>query len=202
MKSISALLIATIFLFSCNDSSKKSAFEGSVSTNVKTEVGTIPDQSIFMLKDTFVSQQKKSMVLSDLQGKPTVLAMIFTHCDYACPRITADIKNLEEKLKNEAGKINFVLVSFDSDRDTAEQLLRFAKDLQLDKNWTLLHGDDEAVRTLSVLLNIQFEKNSSGNFSHSNIISVLGKDGMLVYQKEGLEANQEQTLSTIRGLIK
>lgn len=202
MKSISALLIATIFLFSCNDSSKKSAFEGSVSTNVKTEVGTIPDQSIFMLKDTFVSQQKKSMVLSDLQGKPTVLAMIFTHCDYACPRITADIKNLEEKLKNEAGKINFVLVSFDSDRDTAEQLLKFAKDLQLDKNWTLLHGDDEAVRTLSVLLNIQFEKNSSGNFSHSNIISVLGKDGMLVYQKEGLEANQEQTLSTIRGLIK
>lgn len=202
MKSISALLIATIFLFSCNDSSKKSAFEGSVSTNVKTEVGTIPDQSIYMLKDTFVSQQKKSMVLSDLQGKPTVLAMIFTHCDYACPRITADIKNLEEKLKNEAGKINFVLVSFDSDRDTAEQLLKFAKDLQLDKNWTLLHGDDEAVRTLSVLLNIQFEKNSSGNFSHSNIISVLGKDGMLVYQKEGLEANQEQTLSTIRGLIK
>ncbi len=202
MKSISVLLIVTICLFSCNDSSKKSAFEGSVSTNVKTEVGTISDQSIFMLKDTFVNQENKPMVLADLQGKPTVLAMIFTHCDYACPRITADIKNLEEKLKTNDGKINFLLVSFDSDRDTAEQLLKFANNLQLDKNWTLLHGDEEAVRTLSVLLNIQFEKNASGNFSHSNIISVLGKDGLLVYQKEGLEANQDQTLSTIRGLIK
>ncbi|MEO9209733.1 MAG: SCO family protein [Ginsengibacter sp.] len=201
MKSIFALFTAAIFLLSCNNSSKKSAFEGSTSTNVTTAVGTIPDQSIFMLKDTFESQQKKELVLADLGGKPTVMAMIFTHCDYACPRLTADIKTLEEKLKAEDGKINFVLVSFDSDRDTAAQLLKYAKSLNLDKNWTLLHGDEEAVRTLSVLLNIQFEKNAEGNFSHSNIISVLGKDGMLVYQKEGLEANQDQTLSTIRGLL-
>ena len=52
-----------------------------------------------------------------------------------------------------------------------------------------LHGSEQAVRTLSVLLNVQFEKDAEGNFSHSNIISVLDKGGVLRFQKEGLNAD-------------
>ncbi|MEO6812599.1 MAG: hypothetical protein ABI172_01615, partial [Ginsengibacter sp.] len=70
-----------------------------------------------------------------------------------------------------------------------------------DKNFTLLHGSEEAVRTLSVLLNVQFEKDAEGNFSHSNIISVLDKDGTLRFQKEGLDADHAETVSTIKQLL-
>ena len=109
-------------------------------------------------------------------------------------------KNLQ-KLKDKNGEINYLLVSFDSQRDGPAQLKKFAENSGLDKNWTLLHGSEDAVRTLSVLLNVQFEKDGEGNFSHSNIISVLDKDGVLVYQKEGLNAEHEQTVSTVSQLI-
>ncbi|HJY21457.1 MAG TPA: hypothetical protein VJ279_01150, partial [Hanamia sp.] len=62
-------------------------------------------------------------------------------------------------------------------------------------------GNEEAVRTLSVLLNVQFEKDGEGNFSHSNIISVLDKNGTLLFQKEGLEANHAETINTIQQIL-
>jgi protein SCO1/2 len=89
-------------------------------------------------------------------------------------------------------------VSFDSQRDLPEQLKKFANANQLDNNFTLLHGDENTVRTLSVLLNVQFEKDAEGNFSHSNIISVLDKKGALVYQKEGLDADPTDIISSIK----
>jgi protein SCO1/2 len=71
----------------------------------------------------------------------------------------------------------------------------------LNSNWILLHGNKETVRTLSVLLNVQFEKDADGNFSHSNLISILDKKGVLQYQKEGLGAEQTTTIKTIQTLV-
>jgi protein SCO1 len=188
----------TVLLFSCSDMSNKSAFTGEALTPNTAPVGTISSESIYQLTDTFQTQDKKNVTLSSFVGKPTVVGMIFTHCTYACPRLTADIKNIEEKLKSENGKVNYLLVSFDSQRDLPEQLKKFANANQLDNNWTLLHGNENAVRTLSVLLNVQFEKDAEGNFSHSNIISVLGKSGVLVFQKEGLSADPVEIIGTIK----
>lgn len=180
---------------------KQSAFEGEeVKSNVN-KVGTIPEESVYQLKDTFVNQNNTTITLNNFSGKPTVVAMIFTHCDYACPRLTADVKSIQETMK--AGdSINYVLVSFDTERDTPAQLKKYAENTDLDKNWTLLHGDEEAVRTLSILLNVQYVKDAAGNFSHSNIISILDKNGNLVFQQEGLEANQEGLLTTLKNLLK
>ena len=100
-----------------------------------------------------------------------------------------------------SGDVNFLLVSFDVTRDTPERLKYFATKSGLNKNWTLLHGDEDAVRTLSVLLNVQYEKDADGNFSHSNIISVLDKQGRLQFQKEGLGANHTETINVIKKLV-
>ena len=201
MKTVFSYIILGLILFSCSNSGTKSAFVGTVEKHATAPVGTIPAESIYMVSDTFQTQDNKSVTLASFAGKPTVVGMIFTHCDYACPRLTADMKNMEEKLKEDDGKVNFLLVSFDSKRDTAAQLKKFASGLQLSKNFTLLHGSEEAVRTLSVLLNVQFEKDAEGNFSHSNIISVLDKNGTLRFQKEGLDANHEETINTLHQIL-
>lgn len=187
-----------ILLFSCADVSNKSAFAGEAPKQNTAPVGTISSESIYQVTDTFQTQNDKKVALSSFEGKPTVVGMIFTHCTYACPRLTADIKNIEEQLKSANGKVNYLLVSFDSQRDLPEQLQKFGTSNQLDKNFTLLHGDENAVRTLSVLLNVQFEKDAQGNFSHSNIISVLDKKGVLVFQKEGLDGDPTDIVSTIK----
>ena len=189
-----------ILLFSCSDTSDKSAFTGEVQKNNTAPVGTLSSQSIYQLTDTFQTQDHRSVTLSAFAGKPTVVGMIFTHCTYACPRLTSDIKNIESNLKDEGGKVNYLLVSFDTERDLPDTLKKYANGAGLDENWTLLHGDEEAVRTLSVLLNIQFVKDAEGNFSHSNIISVLDKNGVLNFQKEGLGADPAETIKAVKQL--
>ncbi|MEO8854846.1 MAG: SCO family protein [Ginsengibacter sp.] len=190
----------TVILFGCSNVNTQSAFVGQAPKENIAPVGTISSESLYQLRDTFQTQDGKKELLSSFKGRPTVVGMIFTHCTYACPRLTADIKNIEVKLSNEKNDVNFLLVSFDSERDFPDQLKKFAADQQLDKNWTLLHGNSDAVRTLSVLLNVQFQKDASGNFSHSNVISVLDKNGVLAYQKEGLDADPADIISTIKGL--
>lgn len=201
MKTLFAYIFFSFLLVSCSDTTSKTAFEGTAPKHETAPVGTISSESIYMLSDTFQTQENKNVILSSFAGKPTVVGMIFTNCTYACPRLTADIKGIQEKLKDEKGKINFVLVSFDAERDNPAQLKKFAGNLNLDANWTLLHGSDQTVRTLSVLLNVQFEKDAEGNFSHSNIISVLDKKGVLRFQKEGLNADQAETIANIKQVL-
>lgn len=194
------MFLALIILTACNREAKKSAFEGEMKYEHEVaEVGTIPDQSIFMLPDTFETQNNEKIVLKDLAGKPSIVAMMFTHCDYACPRLVADIKQIQADAHLAPGKVNYVLVSFDTERDTPEALKRYAENLHLDDDYVLLHGKDDAVRTLSVLLNVQYQKDVNGNYSHSNVISVLDSGGELIHQKEGLEANHEGTIRALKG---
>ena len=206
MKKYPIFFLAILFFVSCKNANNLATNNSISNSNTAKQsdlkvATTIPAESIFMLTDTFKTQQNKNFVLASLAGKPTVLGMVFTNCGYACPRLTSDMKNISEKLKGNRQKVNFVLVSFDSDRDTPPQLRKFARQMELDSNWILLHGSDETVRTLSVLLNVQFEKDAEGNFSHSNIISVLGKNGLIKFRKEGLEVDHAETLVKINGLI-
>ena len=205
MKKYIALFLSAAMLYGCNTGNTASI---SNSDNAKTSVkkavkedGSASAESIFTATDVFKTQDNKDFVLSSLNGKPTVVGMIFTNCGYACPRLTGDMKNIADKLKGQRNKVNFVLISFDTERDNPSQLKKFQKQMGLDDDWILLHGAEEAVRTLSVLLNVQFEKDAEGNFSHSNLITVLDKKGSIAFQKEGLEADHKETIDKIEGLL-
>ena len=129
--------------------------------------------------------------------------MVFTHCTYACPTLTKDMKAIAAQLKSNGIKeeeIQYALVSFDTERDNPARLTAFAAEMGLDKSWTLLTGKEDAVRQLSVLLNIQYEKAPDGNFSHSNVITVLDKEGRIATQLEGLEAGNTETVAVIQQL--
>jgi protein SCO1 len=197
------IFLVTALLFSCNGNVAVVNNNAGTDNSAKKSVtkNNNASESIFMMTDTFQTQHKKNIVLAFLTGKPTLIGMIFTNCSYACPKITAQMKNIADKLKADGKEANFVLVSFDSERDNPRQLKMFASMMNLDDSWILLHGSEQTVRTLSVLLNVQFEKDAEGNFSHSNVISVLDKNGVLAFQKEGLEADQKETVNKIEGLI-
>lgn len=207
MKKYSILLFCIIAFYSCKNTitvpdSSKIVSKDSTELVKKKSLNLNAVQSIFTIADTFQTQHNNNITLSSFAGKPIVVGMIFTNCGYACPRLTSDMKNIANKLKDNKRKVNFVLISFDTERDTPAQLQKFAKQMELDSNWILLHGSEQVVRTLSVLLNVQFEKDADGNFSHSNLISVLDKDGILSFQKEGLEADHTETVDKINELIK
>ena len=82
----------------------------------------ISDKSIFNLTTRWNTQDSTSVQLKDLKGKVLVIVMIYTSCKVACPRLVADMKNIEAQMPvDRINGINFVLVSIDPETDTPSE---------------------------------------------------------------------------------
>lgn len=148
--------------------------------------------SLYQLEATYTGDDGRPVALGQLRGRPVVLAMFFASCTYACPMIVADMTRIRDGLPADLReRAALVLVSFDSKRDTPEALHQYRKERQLNAQWTLLRGDDGAVRELAALLGVKFKQDADGQFAHSNIISILNAEGEVVHQRAGLKGGLE-----------
>ncbi len=158
------------------------------------------DTSLYQLESKWTTQGNEAVSLSRLTGRPQLVALAYTSCQYACPRLLADLKKIEAKIPD-GEDIGFTIVSIDPDRDTPERLLEYATEHELDlHHWTLLHGAKEDVLELANLLGVRYVKTAAGDYSHSNIITLLNAKGEIVYQQNGLGADNSRTLSEIAKL--
>jgi protein SCO1/2 len=163
------------------------------------DAGKPTDKSLYLLDSKWTSDVGRTIPLSVLRGRPQVVAMFFTHCEYACPILVNDMRKLEAVLPEEVrGRVDFLLVSFDARRDTPETLAAFRKKENLPaKNWTLLRGAEDDVRELAALLGINYAPDARGQFAHSNLITVLNAEGEIVFQQPGLNAAPAALLSAV-----
>lgn len=147
--------------------------------------------SVYVLGGAWSDQHGGELTLAELAGRPRVVAMVYTHCSFACPRIIAQMKRIEAAFAGApAGESpGFVLVSIDPERDTPERLATFAESSRLDPgSWTLLNGSDAQILELSVLLGVKYRATGDGEFAHSNVLTVLDAEGAVVERVEGLGA--------------
>ena len=173
------------------------------SEDAPAAVGALPDTSLYNLESNWTDQTNQEQELSDFRGTITVAAMIFTNCEYACPRIIADLKAIEGTLtKDNLSHVKWLLLSMDSERDTPEVLKAYAERNNLDpERWTLMHGNDSAVRELGATLGVRYKKDANGNYAHSNLITLLDKEGRICHQLEGLGADNQETIQAVQALI-
>ncbi|HEY1025264.1 MAG TPA: SCO family protein [Sphingobacteriaceae bacterium] len=189
----------TAFTFACNADKKAASEEtvNAVTVNNKETAG----ESLYQLEGEWHSQNGDTLQLAELNGKIPVVSMIFTRCGFACPRIVADIKNIEKQIPAEKkDSVVFVLVSFDSERDNPDKLKEFATEMKLDDKWILLHGGEQEVRELSMLLNVKYKKQPDGSFAHSNGITLLDANGAIAAHVEGLGTDPEPIVSKMKEL--
>lgn len=165
---------------------------------------TISEESIFNLTEHWHTQNNDSIKLVDLQGKVLVVVMIYTSCKVACPRLVADMRDIESKIpKDNLRELNFVLVSIDPEVDNPARLKAFAIENQMDANhWTFLQGTSSGVQEFANVLAVKYKQIAPMDFSHSNIISVFNRQGELVHQQEGLGVNNKETIDTILQTLK
>ncbi|HEX9827011.1 MAG TPA: SCO family protein [Flavobacteriaceae bacterium] len=163
----------------------------------------ISDESIFNLTSNWNTEEGEVIQLEDLKGKTLVVVMIYTSCQAACPRLVADMRNIEAQIPSERRKnIHFVLVSIDPVTDTPQRLKAFAiENLMDDEQWTFLQGTESGVREFANVLAVKYKQISPMDFSHSNIISVFNSKGELVHQQEGLGVDNKETVETILQLM-
>lgn len=162
----------------------------------------ITDESIFNLTTEWNTEEGEVIQLKDLKGKTLVMVMIYTTCKAACPRLVADMRNIESKIpKDNLNDLRFILVSIDPENDTPKRLKEFAiENLMDDEQWTFLQGTESSVREFANVLAVKYKQISPLDFSHSNIISVFNTKGELMHQQEGLGVDNKETVQTILDL--
>ena len=161
------------------------------------------DKSLYQTESQWTTDANKKIKLAALKGRPQVVVMFFASCQYACPILVHDLTRIEAALKPALrGKVGFTLVTFDTKRDTPEVLAKFRATRNLSPtNWTLLHGADDDVLELAALLGVKYKEEASGQFAHSNLITVLNGDGEIVHQLVGLGQDIKTTMRELEKLL-
>lgn len=153
-----------------------------------------PDGSLYDADIRLLNQKGEEISLSSLAGASVVISMAYTGCTYTCPLILSHMQTLEESLKK-AGKkgTRFVLVSFDHKNDTPAVLKAYMEKRKLGADWMLLTAKSEKEpRLVGNLLGIQYRQVSDSDFSHSFIISVLDKDGVIKGKISGADKDPKE----------
>ena len=162
-----------------------------------------PEMSVFHMKSKWKNEDGKDFQLKDFGGTPTVFAMVYTSCKHTCPMITSKVaqvqSQLPEKLK---GKVQLALISFDPEQDTPENLNKYKKKRKLGKEWTLLTGTESGIRQLAAVVGVNYKKEKSGDFSHSNIVTLLDQNGEVVEQVKDLSKKTDKMSAKIIELLK
>lgn len=188
-------MILVLFLItSCNQKEDKKSEE---IAEVQSE--EFSEMSIYNLPTTWTTQENEDIQLQDLQGDVLVMVMIYTSCKAACPRLAADMRNIEKALPEEVKpEVKMIFVSIDPETDTPERLKAFAKENFMDEEpWMFLRSSEENTREFAAVLAVNYNQITPIDFSHSNIISVFNRKGVLVFQQEGLGVNSDNTIKSI-----
>jgi protein SCO1/2 len=195
-----AINLLTISLFSVSARVSR-AHEGHMHTELAKAANST--DSLYNLNSDWKTQDGKAINLSEFRGKVLIVAMVYTSCKEACPMIVEDMKRIEKDLPISVAKIaNFILFSFDTTRDTPEQLKAFASKRKLSsEHWTLLNGDKSTVQNLAAVLGVKYKEDDKGNFDHSNVITLLDQTGVIRFQQLGLNQNPKEFLNKARSLI-
>jgi protein SCO1/2 len=159
----------------------------------------LSDKSLYQLDSVWTSDVGTKTRLAVLKGRPQVMAMFFSHCEYACPVLVHDMKRIEAALPEALkGKVDFALVSFDTERDSPSVLKAYREKEHLSvKNWSLFTGKADDVRELAALLGVNYQKDSKGQFAHSNLITILNAEGEIAYQLTGLNQRVEDVVAVL-----
>lgn len=161
-------------------------------------VDSFPSLSVYQLSSTWKNQEGKTISLRQFAGKPLILAMVYTGCPNTCPLTINKLQELDKQLKK-SGESNyhFVLASFDLKGDRPADLRKYMERRGLDpQQWTMLSADsDGQVRELALVLDINYKRLDGGEISHSNTITLLDAQGLVIAKIASLSEKVDQLLT-------
>jgi protein SCO1 len=107
---------------------------------------------------TLQNQLGQNIGWENMEGKTVVASFFFTRCPTICPSLTENIKRLQKEITNtnKVGDKNpdflqFLSFTVDPERDSVQDLKRWADRFQIDPvNWWLLTGDKKTIYDLSI----------------------------------------------------
>ena len=155
----------------------------------------LPADSLYQLALPLTDQAGRTADWRNLRGKPRVVSMFYTSCQYICPLIVDSGKAIEHQLSPaERGRIGIVLISMDPARDTPAALRKVFDKRGLDASrWLLASPPAAEVRAVAGLLGIRYRQLADGEFNHTSALVLLDAEGRIVARTEqvGSKADPE-----------
>lgn len=134
----------------------------------------VTDTVFHQIRDLRLTNQLGEQVSlnDDLEGKILVIDFIFTTCSSVCPRITANMSDLQKSfIKKNPDLVQFVSVTVDPARDSVQALRAYADRFHADHDrWWFLTGDQEEIFRFAreeLGLKLQPADANPGQFDHS-----------------------------------
>ncbi|PTY05780.1 hypothetical protein DB347_15590 [Opitutaceae bacterium EW11] len=154
--------------------------------------------SLYQFDGDFQDDAGRKVTLAELRGRPVLVAMFFSSCTYACPMLMSEMAQVRENLPEPLrSRVALVLVSFDSDRDTSDALRAFRSSRGLSPQWRLWRSDPATIRGLAAALGVNYRREANGQFSHSNLLTVLNAEGEIVHRREGLAGSLDGVMAAL-----
>jgi len=138
-----------------------------------------PPASLYHLDVALTDQSGQARGLDLYRGHPVLVTMFYASCKATCPLIVDTLRATERALTpGQRKELRVLMISIDPARDTPQALQQLATERHIDTTrWTLVQADENAVRGIAALLNVQYRKLPGGEFSHSTVVALLSPQG-------------------------
>ena len=163
----------------------------------------VTDHSLYHLESSFTSHRNEEIKLADFKGKPVIVVMFYGNCTQVCPILIKDTWRLYEAVNESMREqVQVLAISFDTENDSPEVLKTYADYEQLNiPGWHFLTGKNTDIRSLAMMLGVKYQRQSDGNFAHSNLVTVLDKKGEISTRVEGLNQPMIEAAKAIEQII-
>lgn len=128
-------------------------------------------------------QNGDAFSLADLQGKVTLIYFGYTTCPDLCPTTLSDFMVVKDDLGAKADQVEFMLVTFDPERDTRERLQEYLA--FFDPDFIGLRGDEAQTEAFKsgygiTTKRVEYPDSATGYLiDHTALIYVIDKEGRL-----------------------
>ncbi len=130
----------------------------------------------------------------DFEGAPLVIGFIYTNCPDICSFITANVKKVYDELED-PGETQFVLVTFDPERDTPDVLKQYANAFDMDREpFQFLTADPETIDEFMQRVSVRTQESYSRDvengermyfINHSDKILLIDDNSRLIFDYGG-----------------
>lgn len=146
------------------------------------------------------TENKVVTIASTVGSSYAIIAMVYTSCAHACPMTISKVQRILTDFESKGyTDINVILSSFDVKGDRPSKLKKYQAERKLDvKKWNFLAAATESdARELAVTLGISYKDLGDGDFSHSNVITLLGPNGEMLASIDNLNADSEKLVAAL-----
>jgi protein SCO1 len=174
----------------------------------KTEKGKkVTDTAWHKLPDfSLINQQGDTVSWEGLKGKVVVADFFFTHCPTICPRLTTNMRYLQQSINNSQRVgdktpdfLHFLSFSIDPERDSVSRLKQWADRFQVNpEQWWLLTGTKKEIYDMAInemKIGLVDGQGVDTNFIHTDHFVLIDSNRHVRGYYHGLDTASLQQLS-------